>query len=443
MPLRLLVFLAWRGLLQSRLITCLLCAAVAGGVAFQIPNDANLHGYDDEIIAQGVVVGSGDVRVRPREGARFRDGDALAARIARRDGVVAAVPAIMLPGAIGKGSTFKSALIVAVDGGASRVPFVITEGRAVATGDGSSIVVGSALAKRIGVAVGEEVQLRVLFGEGAHERVATLGPLILRLKSRDLVQSVLAALPFGLAKWRLIGESARTAQAIDACIHAELAARRAGTVVNDGALAHLVAPRPDGTVATDRELRDQLMTLIFAGHENVATTLAWTFERVLRHPAVLGQLVEPGRDDRYPAAVLMEAMRQRPVIAEVVRELAEPFEHGEHALPIGTHISVAIAALHMRADLFADPEVFRPERFLDDASTTWTTPEAAIYHPFGGGARRCLGADFAMLQLRTIMTTVLAHADLRAPDSAAERGVSNGMAVGPHRGALVVMERRR
>ncbi|MBL0215919.1 MAG: cytochrome P450 [Myxococcales bacterium] len=287
------------------------------------------------------------------------------------------------------------------------------------------------------------VMLRVLFGEGAHERVATLGPLILRLKSRDLVQSVLAALPFGLAKWRLIGESARTAQAIDACIHAELAARRAGTVVNDGALAHLVAPRPDGTVATDRELRDQLMTLIFAGHENVATTLAWTFERVLRHPAVLGQLVEPGRDDRYPAAVLMEAMRQRPVIAEVVRELAEPFEHGDHALPTGTHISVAIAALHMRADLFADPEVFRPERFLDDASTTWTTPEAAIYHPFGGGARRCLGADFAMLQLRTIMSTVLAQADLRAPDSAAERGVSNGMAVGPHRGALVVMERRR
>lgn len=166
MPLRLLVFLAWRGLLQSRLITCLLCAAVAGGVAFQIPNDANLHGYDDEIIAQGVVVGSGDVRVRPREGARFPEGDALAARIARRDGVVAAVPAIMLPGAIGKGSTFKSALIVAVDGGASRVPFVITEGRAVATGDGSSIVVGSALAKRIGVAVGEEVQLRIVFGAG-------------------------------------------------------------------------------------------------------------------------------------------------------------------------------------------------------------------------------------------------------------------------------------
>ncbi len=166
MPLRLLVFLAWRGLLQSRLITCLLCAAVAGGVAFQIPNDANLHGYDDEIIAQGVVVGSGDVRVRPREGARFTDGDALAARIARRDGVVAAVPAVMLPGAIGKGSTFKSALIVAVDGGAARVPFAITEGRAVATGDGTAVVVGSALAKRIGVVVGEEVQLRIVFGAG-------------------------------------------------------------------------------------------------------------------------------------------------------------------------------------------------------------------------------------------------------------------------------------
>ena len=255
------------------------------------------------------------------------------------------------------------------------------------------------------------------------------------------MQSVLAALPVGLAKWRLIGESARTAKAIDACIHTELTARRARTVAEDGALAHLMGPRPDGTVATDRELRDQLVTLIFAGHENVATTLAWTFERVLRHPAVLAEL-QTRRDARYPDAVLMEAMRQRPVIAEVVRELAAPFEHGDHALPTGTHLSVAIAALHMRADLFGDPEVFRPERFLDDASASWSTPEAAIYHPFGGGARRCLGAELAMLQLRTILTTVIAQAELRAPEPTAERGVSNGMTVGPQRGAIVVMERR-
>ena len=166
MPPRLLVFLAWRGLLQSRLITGLLCAAVAGGVAFQIPNDANLHGYDQEIIAQGVVVGSGDVRVRPREGSRFKDGDALAATLATQDGVVAAVPAIMLPGAIGTHGNFKSALIVAVDAAAPRVPFVIAEGQPVPSGDGSTIVVGSALARRLGVTVGDEVQLRVVFGSG-------------------------------------------------------------------------------------------------------------------------------------------------------------------------------------------------------------------------------------------------------------------------------------
>lgn len=285
------------------------------------------------------------------------------------------------------------------------------------------------------------VMVRALFGDAARDRVAALGPLILRLKSRDLVQSVLAALPFGLAKWRLIGESARTAQAIDACIQAELALRRAEPVTEGGALAQLLAPRADGSVATDRELRDQLMTLIFAGHENVATTLAWTFERVLRHPAALAEL-RANREPRYADAVLLESMRQRPVVAEVVRELAAPFAHGAHALPTGTHVSVAIAALHMREDLFGDPESFRPERFLDEASARWTSPEAAIYHPFGGGARRCLGADVAMLQMRTILMAVLARAELRAPEPAGERGVSNGMAVGPQRGALVVMERR-
>ena len=165
-PIRLLVFLAWRGLLQSRLITGLLCAAVAGGVAFQIPNDANLHGYDDEIIAQGVVVGSGDVRVRPREGSRFKEGDALAKRLAATDGVVEAVPAIMLPGAIGANNSFKSALVVAVDSAGTRVPFTVIEGHAVPSGDVNTVVVGSSLAKRIHIAVGDEVQLRVVFGAG-------------------------------------------------------------------------------------------------------------------------------------------------------------------------------------------------------------------------------------------------------------------------------------
>ena len=161
-----LVFLAWRGLVQSPLIAALLCIAVAGGVAFQIPNDANLHGYDREILSRGVVLGWGDVRVRPREGPRFRDGDALAAQLAARPGVVAAVPAVTVPGAIGRAGNFKNAVVIAVDSGAPRVPFEIIEGHAVPPGDDTSVVVGSSVAERVGVHVGDEVQVRIVYGSG-------------------------------------------------------------------------------------------------------------------------------------------------------------------------------------------------------------------------------------------------------------------------------------
>jgi lipoprotein-releasing system permease protein len=161
-----MLFLAWRGLLQSRLISVLLCAAVAAGVAFQIPNAANLRGYEDAVIANGLVVGNGDVRVRPRRGARFVDADVVAGELSRRDGVVAATPVLMLAGAIGTGSDFKGAPVVGVDASAARVPFAIVDGAAVPVGDRKSIVVGTALAKRIGARVGDDVQLRVVFGTG-------------------------------------------------------------------------------------------------------------------------------------------------------------------------------------------------------------------------------------------------------------------------------------
>ena len=166
MPLRILVFLAWRGLVQSPLIAVLLCVAVAGGVAFQIPNDANLHGYDREIITRGVVLGWGDVRVRPREGSRFREGDELARSLAARAGVTAAVPAVTVPGAIGKQGNFKNALVIAIDSSSPRVPFEIIAGHGVPPGDATSIVVGTSVADRVGIHVGDEVQVRIVYGNG-------------------------------------------------------------------------------------------------------------------------------------------------------------------------------------------------------------------------------------------------------------------------------------
>jgi len=166
MTIGLLLHLAWTGLMQSRMIAVLLCAAVAGGVAFQIPNDANLSGYEREIVEKGIVVGNGDVRVRPGKTSRFDDGDALAVTLAGYDGVVGAVPALMLPGALGKDGNFKGALVIAVDSAAARVPFLVVRGSAVPTGDHHSMLVGTSLAKRLGVGVGDEVQLRVVFGGG-------------------------------------------------------------------------------------------------------------------------------------------------------------------------------------------------------------------------------------------------------------------------------------
>ncbi len=277
------------------------------------------------------------------------------------------------------------------------------------------------------------VILRALFGASSEQRLAGLGPMLLQLKTHDIPTGVLAALPLGIPKWRLAGAGARNAEAIDRLLYGELAARRAGSVANEGMLAVLLAASPG---PTDQAVRDELMTLIFSGHDTIATTLAWTFERVLRHPQVLAQLRAP-HDDRYAEAVLLETMRQRSPLPDLARELETSLELGAWQLPAGTRVCPAIALLHMREDLFPQPEVFRPERFLDGAA-----PPPWMYLPFGGGARRCIGAAFAMIEMQVILRTVLARAELRAPTAAPERGVSNGVTVGPHKGGLVVMDRR-
>jgi ABC-type lipoprotein release transport system permease subunit len=165
MPPGMLLFLAWRSLLQSRLIAALLVLAVAAGVAFQIPNDANIRGYDGEILVQGVELGSGDVRVRPREGARFEDADALAATLRARPGVIAAEPVLLLPGALGKTGELKGAMVIGVDPGATRPPYRLMQGQALAKGDDAGLLAGTVLAERTRATVGDQVQLRVIFGD--------------------------------------------------------------------------------------------------------------------------------------------------------------------------------------------------------------------------------------------------------------------------------------
>jgi lipoprotein-releasing system permease protein len=160
----LLLFLATRNLLENRLTTALLVLAVAAGVGFQVPNTANLLGYDREVLAQGLDAGFGDVRVRARTGKRIEDADAMAARIAALPGVRAAVPLLAVPGAVGKDGRFIGVMVSGTDASAAGRPFRLTAGKLPAAGDREGILIGTALVARLGLRLGDPVELRLIYG---------------------------------------------------------------------------------------------------------------------------------------------------------------------------------------------------------------------------------------------------------------------------------------
>jgi cytochrome P450 len=195
------------------------------------------------------------------------------------------------------------------------------------------------------------------------------------------------------------------------------------------------ARREDGSGLSDDELRDELVTLLTAGHETTATALAWTFERLLRHRFVRERLedeLEAG-GTAYLDAVVREALRVRPVIPSVGRVLTEPFAVGGHLLPAGASVVPSVVLTHGRDDAFPQPERFRPERFLgDDAPSTYE------WIPFGGGARRCLGASFALTEMRVVLRTVLTSVRLEPDAPAPEPVVRRNVTLAPGRGGRVV-----
>jgi cytochrome P450 family 135 len=191
----------------------------------------------------------------------------------------------------------------------------------------------------------------------------------------------------------------------------------------------LQAPDPPA----DAELRDHLITLLLAGHETTATTLAWTFERLVRHPETMRRAASG--DTGYIDAVVQESQRLRPVITYVMRTLQAPMEVAGHAVPAGATLGTSITLMHRRADLFPDPLAFRPERFID------AKPETYSWVPFGGGVRRCLGAAFASFEMRQVLGVVLARRALRpGADPRPERYRRRGITFVPGRGARVVAQ---
>jgi cytochrome P450 len=279
-----------------------------------------------------------------------------------------------------------------------------------------------------------EVIVRTVFGV---EDTTRRDELMRRLRSMSApVSTRLGLLLMVLARNRgreskRIADFEARRDRVDELLYAEIENRRGqpDLAEREDVLSLLqTATDEDGTPMTDLELRDELVTLLVAGHETTAAGLAWAFELLMRNPDVLAKAREG--DDKYLDALVKEALRIRPVISGVGRVVRgdEPFEVGGHLIPPGMEINPNIAAVHRRADRYPEVDEFRPERFLGE-----DPPDTYTWIPFGGGTRRCIGASFASFEMRTVIRRVLERADLR-PAGRPDRGVRKGVTFVPKRG---------
>ncbi len=225
---------------------------------------------------------------------------------------------------------------------------------------------------------------------------------------------------------------------LDRPVFAVIKARRAdpdATERNDILSLLLRATTEEGELLSDQELRDELLTLVLAGHETTANQLAWTFERLVRTPAAWERLkAEPS--GAYADATIYESQRSRPVIPMIGRRVTVPWRFGEFTVPAGTPCLMSILLLHHREDLYPDPFAFRPERFEGTKPGTYT------WIPFGGGIRRCLGAALAMAEMRIVLETIARRCELQPVDPAPERAKHRNVTMIPAQGARVVVTAR-
>jgi cytochrome P450 family 135 len=284
-----------------------------------------------------------------------------------------------------------------------------------------------------------DVILRAVFGVTDPARRARLADQLGRL----LTETASAGLQFAVLLSRRLGGPdplagmQRLRREIDALLDLEIAERRADP--REDILSMLVAARFEGgEPMEDAEIRDQLMTLLLAGHETTATGLAWTFDLLVRHPAVLDRLVAEldAGEEAYARAVVSESLRLRPVVPLAGRRLASPLRVDGHVLAPGTDVTPAIWLAHTRADRYPEPFAFRPERFLDGA------PATSAWMPFGGGVHRCIGAAFAEMEMRVALAEILRHRTLRSASGKAERVARRNVTFSPRGGTRVIAAAR-
>jgi cytochrome P450 len=220
------------------------------------------------------------------------------------------------------------------------------------------------------------------------------------------------------------------------------ARRRAEDLAERGDILSLLlsARTEDGKLLSDRELRDELLTLVLAGFETTANSLAWTWERLVRTPVAYERLRTAVRRDEqaeeHVEATIVEGMRSRPVIPIIGRRVTVPWRFGEYVLPAGTAMSISILLVHHREDVYPDPFAFRPERWLDQKPGTYE------WLPFGGGTRRCLGAALAMAEQRIVLHAIAQQLDLEADRPEPEHAQHRNVTMIPARGARVVVRGR-
>jgi cytochrome P450 len=283
------------------------------------------------------------------------------------------------------------------------------------------------------------VILRAVFGLDEGERLDGLRKRLTEVLA--LGSGPTGMLPFlqldlgSLTPW---ARFVRLREEADALIFELIDERRKDQADRDDVLSMLLAARhEDGSPMSPRELRDELMTLLVAGHETTASELAWAFERLAREPEVVARLVEEidsDAGDAYLTATVQETLRRRPVLPNAAPRLVkQPVEIGGWEYPAGVCVIANAYLVQHDPEIYPDPYEFRPERFLNETPGTYT------WIPFGGGRRRCLGASFAMLEMKLVLRSVLARSAVRVGGNGLELSRRRSITLSPRRGATTVL----
>jgi cytochrome P450 len=273
-----------------------------------------------------------------------------------------------------------------------------------------------------------EAIMRVVFGEDEDpQHLERLGLLMTGL-------AVTATRPVGMIPWLRhdfgrfspMRRFMEVRRGVDDALLAEIARRRERGALDE---RHDVLSMMLQSGLSDDELRDELMTLLVAGHETTTVALSWAFERLLRHPGMYQRLAT---DERWPEAVVHETLRLRPPLPVVARRVKQPYRLDGHTIPAGDNIAPCIWLTHRRSDIYPDPHAFRPERFLEAG------PETYSWLPFGGGTRRCIGAPFAQMEMAVVLRTVAERVELRPAEAAPEPVGRRAIVLSPKRGTRVI-----